>query len=118
MKALEALLNYQQADEEGIMVLVSRQAIHEAADEIERLRAENGKLLLRVTSAEARVKTSVKGTGGTERLQPHPIFAYATGYHADKSNRLVIDYSEEGAAQRAFDALPLSVCDSLPETDK
>lgn len=33
--ALNALLDYQQADEEGIMVLVSRQAIHEVADTIE-----------------------------------------------------------------------------------
>lgn len=30
-KALEALLNYQQADEDGVMVLASRQAIHEVA---------------------------------------------------------------------------------------
>lgn len=36
----EALLNYQQADEEGVMVLVSRQAIHECADLYEALRAE------------------------------------------------------------------------------
>ena len=30
--AIDALLNYQQADMDGIMVLVSRQAIHEVAD--------------------------------------------------------------------------------------
>lgn len=36
--AHEALLQYQQADQDGIMVLVSRQAIHEVSDEIERLR--------------------------------------------------------------------------------
>lgn len=41
--ALTALLNYQQADEDGVMVLVSRQAIHEVADEITRLRAEVGR---------------------------------------------------------------------------
>lgn len=38
MDALEALLNYEQADEDGVMVLVSRQAIHEIAAEIEQLR--------------------------------------------------------------------------------
>lgn len=35
-----ALMNYQQADEEGIMVLVSRQAIHECKDERDALRAQ------------------------------------------------------------------------------
>lgn len=38
-EAIEALLAYQQADMEGVMVLTSRQAIHEVADEIARLRA-------------------------------------------------------------------------------
>lgn len=33
-------MNYQQADEEGIMVLVSRQAIHECKDERDALRAQ------------------------------------------------------------------------------
>lgn len=31
-EAIEALLAYQQADMEGVMVLTSRQAIHEVAD--------------------------------------------------------------------------------------
>lgn len=31
-EAVKALLNYQQADEEGVMVLASRQAIHEVVD--------------------------------------------------------------------------------------
>ncbi len=38
--ALEALRAYQQADEDGVMVLVSRQACDECAAEIERLRAD------------------------------------------------------------------------------
>jgi hypothetical protein len=37
-EALQALLSYQQADEDGVMVLTSRQAIHEVADHLERLR--------------------------------------------------------------------------------
>jgi len=37
--AWDALMNYQQADEEGIMVLVSRQAIHECKDERDALTA-------------------------------------------------------------------------------
>ena len=36
---VQALLSYKQADEDGIMVLVSRQACEEAAAEIERLHA-------------------------------------------------------------------------------
>lgn len=40
MNALEALKAYQQADAEGVMVLVSRQACDECAAEIERLRAD------------------------------------------------------------------------------
>ncbi len=32
MTPIQALLAYQQADEDGVMVLVSRQAIHEVAD--------------------------------------------------------------------------------------
>jgi hypothetical protein len=43
--ALKALLNYSQADQDGVMVLVSRQAIHEVSDEIARLRADNAALL-------------------------------------------------------------------------
>lgn len=35
---VEALLNYSQADEDGVMVVVSRQAIHEAVGLIEALR--------------------------------------------------------------------------------
>lgn len=31
--ALNALLDYRQADEDGVMVVTSRQAIHEVADE-------------------------------------------------------------------------------------
>ena len=38
MKALDALLNYQQADTDGLMVLVSRQAVHEVADAINQMR--------------------------------------------------------------------------------
>lgn len=37
-EALEALLSYEQADLEGVMVLASRQAIHEVADELASLR--------------------------------------------------------------------------------
>lgn len=39
MDLLEALRSYQQADEDGVMVLVSRQACDEAVAEIERLRS-------------------------------------------------------------------------------
>lgn len=42
--ALKHLLQYQQADEEGIMVLTSRQAIHEVADDLQALQAENERL--------------------------------------------------------------------------
>jgi hypothetical protein len=38
-EAIEALLSYQQADMEGVMVLTSRQAIHEVADELKRVRS-------------------------------------------------------------------------------
>lgn len=38
--AWDALMNYQQADEDGIMVLVSRQAIHECKGERDALRAQ------------------------------------------------------------------------------
>ena len=38
-KATEALQGYIQQDEEGVMVLTSRQAIHEVISENERLRA-------------------------------------------------------------------------------
>lgn len=37
-EAIEALLAYRQADMEGIEVLTSRQAIHEVADELRRMR--------------------------------------------------------------------------------
>jgi len=43
--ALEALLNYQQADMDGIMVTTFRQAIHEVADEYASLKAINAELL-------------------------------------------------------------------------
>lgn len=41
---IEALRNYQQADAEGVMVLVSRQACDEAAAELESLRARVAEL--------------------------------------------------------------------------
>jgi len=37
-EAMQALLAYQQADEDGVMVLTSRQAIHEVAESHEKLR--------------------------------------------------------------------------------
>ena len=37
-RALDALLDYRQADEDGVIVLVSRQAVHEVEDEVKRLR--------------------------------------------------------------------------------
>lgn len=40
-----ALLAYQQADMDGIMVLASRQAIHEVTDELDRLAALNAELV-------------------------------------------------------------------------
>ena len=65
--ALKALMEYRQADEEGIMVLVSRQAIHEVADlytaqqaEIDRLR----EALERIDKHEITRKTTMM-----ERLQ-------------------------------------------------
>lgn len=42
---ITALRSYQQADEEGVMVLVSRQACEEAATEIERLGGEVDRLI-------------------------------------------------------------------------
>lgn len=39
IEAVKALLNYQQADEDGVMVLTSRQAIHEVVARIEQLEA-------------------------------------------------------------------------------
>lgn len=47
------------------------------------------------------------GADEIERLRAHPVFAHATGYHADPvNNTLTIDFSADGAAQKAFDALP------------
>ena len=37
-EAMKALLAYQQADEDGVMVMTSRQAIHEVAERYETLR--------------------------------------------------------------------------------
>ena len=51
----EIILNYQQADQDGVMVLVSRQAIHQASDEIKHLRsldAYKEKLVWGLSSAE------------------------------------------------------------------
>lgn len=49
--ALNALLAYQQADEDGVMVLASRQAIHEVADDLgryEQLKASSERYMLAV----------------------------------------------------------------------
>lgn len=54
-QALEALMDYEQTDAEGIFVLASRQAIHEVKDELDRLKAENADL------EEARFKESMAG---------------------------------------------------------
>ena len=52
--AREALMNYQQADMDGIMVLASRQAIHEVTGHIDALEASNKALTeaLRLADAE------------------------------------------------------------------
>ena len=47
-KALKALMDYEQADEDGIMALASRQAIHEVYDDIKCLTAENANLSQRL----------------------------------------------------------------------
>lgn len=47
---VNALRNYQQADEDGVMVLVSRQACDEAADEIDRLRKWNADMVAKSAS--------------------------------------------------------------------
>ena len=48
MTLINALKSYQQADMDGVMCVVSRQAVEEAIAEIERLRAENASLWERV----------------------------------------------------------------------
>jgi len=66
---LEALLDYGQADMEGIIVTTSRQAIHEVADELTALRAENAELREALIHAEAilsytpRMSTNKGGKG-------------------------------------------------------
>lgn len=65
--AESALLNYQQADEDGVMVLVSRQAIHETLDALADARAEVSRLTgalaaetERAESAEGRMRRRVE----------------------------------------------------------
>lgn len=53
--AQEALLNYTQADMDGIMVLTSRQAIHEVCDEVDRLRAVNAAMVAFIEKVPARI---------------------------------------------------------------
>lgn len=55
-EAVKALLNYRQADEDGIMVLTSRQAIHEVAARIEQLEAALRPFAAR-TNSEDYIKT-------------------------------------------------------------
>lgn len=69
-------MNGADARDDADFIANARQDVPWLLDEIERLRAENG------------------------RLQKHPIFAHNSGFHADLSNRLIIDYSEDGAAVR------------------
>ena len=60
--AVKALLNYSQADMDGIIVTVSRQAIHEVVDELDTLRT-------RAETAEAeltQIKEAIAVKGGTE----------------------------------------------------
>lgn len=54
--ANHALLNYRQADNEGIMVEVSRQAIHMVDDEIKQLRAERDALKAKLEEAQEVIK--------------------------------------------------------------
>lgn len=50
--AREALLNYQQADQDGILVITSRQAIHEVDDALTALEAERDALGIALHAAE------------------------------------------------------------------
>jgi hypothetical protein len=54
--AWHALMNYQQADMEGIMVLVSRQAIHECKDDRDALAAERDQLRQAVKEANEKLE--------------------------------------------------------------
>lgn len=63
--ARKALLDYRQADEEGIIVFVSRQAIHELVDAYDSLKAE-----------EERLRAALSDISATEWEEDEP----ATGW--------------------------------------
>ena len=52
--AVDALLNYRQLDEDGMMVAVSRQAVHEVVDEHKRLRTVLGEIAYHSVCCDAR----------------------------------------------------------------
>ena len=64
-EVVKALLNYQQADEDGVMVLVSRQAVEEAARELADALAERERIHTRwriaLAEAIAALSDNVKG---------------------------------------------------------
>lgn len=68
--AKEALLDYEAADLDGVIVLASRQAIHEVVEEIERLQAE---LYRKDKKLKKWVACAKEYEAEVERLrQPHP----------------------------------------------
>jgi hypothetical protein len=62
MTLIEALKSYQQADEDGVMVLVSRQACDEAADTISALQAENERLRAGLVRADSEAERGQNGS--------------------------------------------------------
>lgn len=59
-EAVTALLNYSQADEDGVMVLASRQAIHVVVDELKAAEAERDRLAERVKRLEEALRLALK----------------------------------------------------------
>ena len=89
--AHEALMNYQQADMDGIMVTVSRQAIHEVDDEITRLRSRldvEGSQLVALDRSHADLARKLAKVGAeNERLKR--VAHHATHYAKIARNALV-----------------------------
>ena len=80
-KLTEALRNGQQADEDGVMCVVSRQACHEAADRIDRLE----RVVAEIWKSFYGQNMQVENWHQNGELEPMDSFFESNDWSADKS---------------------------------
>jgi hypothetical protein len=99
-KAVEALRNYTQADADGVMVTVSRQACDEAANEIELLQSESRAS----DDLRERLAAILTATANALKGEPKPLHVHSWHDLAEVAAKVVV---ERDALQARIEGAPI-----------